>query len=171
VSKIEQALRMEELSLSSKRRYRRVCYRDVSPLNLLRVYASSKWEFQARQYTIAYITEIPRYNASLNFHAFRPKFEAVDKVMGHLTYTRKRYNPSEAPGGIGRCRRVWESTSRDVTLPSRSSGRLLFAYRRFSPFDTSISCNNFLNSPNAMKHAGHRPVIAGHWFSKTVWAC
>lgn len=45
-------------------------------------------------------------NATLNSHAFRSKFEAVSEVMGHLTYTRERYNPSEAPGGIERCRRV-----------------------------------------------------------------
>jgi len=60
----------------------------------------------------------------LNFHAFCLKFEAMDEVMDHLTYTRKCYNPDEAPEGldsVGACERM----SRDVTLPSCSSGRQL----------------------------------------------
>lgn len=88
-----------------------------------RKYASSKLNRTAIiWYVVTYVAGNFRYNATLNFPAFRSKFEAIDEVMSHLTCTRKRYNPGEAPWGIGRCRRVWERMSRDVTLPSCSSG-------------------------------------------------
>lgn len=57
-------------------------------------------EWQSSGYVITYVVGNFRYNATLYFRVFRPKYEAMDEVMGHLTYTRKRYNPGEAPEGL-----------------------------------------------------------------------
>jgi len=89
--------------------------------------------------------------------------------MGHLTYTRKCYNLDEAPeglDGVGACERM----SRDVTLPSCSSGRQLcpFAIILYSlprgPCHLKpifIPCNSFLNVAAQCKARGmYRLVIA-----------
>lgn len=69
-------------------------------LDLLDKYTSSKLNRMAIiWYVVTYVAGNFRYNVTLNFRAFRLKFGAIDGVMSHLTYTRKRYNPSEAPEG------------------------------------------------------------------------
>lgn len=54
----------------------------------------------AIEYVVTYVAGNFRYNVMLNFRAFCSKFEAIDEVMGHLTYTRKCYNPGETPEGL-----------------------------------------------------------------------
>lgn len=142
-----------------------------------------KWELWG--YAVTYVVRNFRYNAVLNFHAFRPKFEIVGEVMAHLTYTRKRYNPSKAPegsDGVDACERGCHGMLHSLPVHLADSFvhlPLFFADPLFSlppPLyptysllfekPTFISCNSFLNVviQCAMKHAECIDVIAVHWF-------
>lgn len=129
-------------------------------------------------YVITYILRNSRYNGTLNFHAFRFKFETVDEVMDHPTYTGKHYNPNEAPkvfDGVDACERGCHGMLHSlpvhlldsfVHLPPFTSFSLSFpqshSYCSLKP--TFIPCNSFLNATTQSDeaHQVHRPVIAMH---------
>jgi len=110
----------------------------------------------------------------LTFMHFRPKFEAVGEVMDHLTYTRKRYNPDEAPeglDGVDACER--ECHGMLHSLPVHLVDSFVHLLSSFAPpfprsrrplKPTFIPRNSFLNVAAQCNEARrvHRPVIAVH---------
>lgn len=138
-------------------------------------------------YAVTYVARNFRYNAALNFHAFGPKFETVDEVMVHLTYTRKRYNPSKAPegsDGVDACERGCHGMLHSLPVHLADSFVHLLSFFALSlsllslfPILRSSSLlrnllsfnsNSFLNDTIqcTMKHAECFDVIVVRWFQK-----
>lgn len=111
----------------------------------------------------------------LNF-AFYSKFEAIDEVVGHLTYTRKCYNPGEAPeglDGVDACER--ECHGMLHSLPVHLVDSFVHLPSSFAPSPrgscllkpTFIPCNSLLNVAAQCETRGvYRLVIAVRWFLK-----
>lgn len=118
---------------------------------------------------------------TLNFRAFRPKFEAIDEIMGHLTYTRKRYNVDEALRDwmVSTCVRGCHGMLHSlpvhlvdsfVHLPSSFASSPARSPCPLKP--TFIPCNSFLNVAAPMRSTWS--VSAGYCGAlipegKTAW--
>lgn len=146
------------------------CFR----FDLLDEYTSSKLNRMAIiWYAVTYVAGNFRYNVTLDFRAFRLKFEAIDGVMSHLTYTRKRYNPGEAPeglDGVDACERECHGMLHSlpvhlldsfVHLPSSLPRAVLALWTLFS-----FRIITFWISRLNAKHAVYRMVIAVDFWKK-----
>lgn len=96
--------------------------------------------------------------------------------MGHLTYTRKRYNSGKAPeglDGVDACERECVMGCYTPFLFIWSTALSIYYHPLLPPprgpcplKPTFIPCNSFLNIATQCEARVYRLVIAVHWFLK-----